>query len=333
MAAAVPYRSLVVLMFQVLTFLVSGEWNTKDFQRREHSLVKPYQGSGLGVPQWDFLGSTIVTNNYIRLTPDRQSQMGAIWNTVPCYVRNWELHVQFKVHGSGKTLFGDGFAIWYTRDRMKSGPVFGSIDNFVGLAIFLDTYSNHNGPHNHNHPYISAMVNNGSLGYDHDTDGTHTQLAGCEAQFRNKDYDTYVAIRYEGTTLTVSTDIDNKSGWKECFSVTGIKLPVGYYFGVSAATGELADNHDVISIKMYDLDTDEARSNDSPLYTGLPEALSAEAPRDRVDDSKGSYLLGNLTGWKLLVIIILLVIGVGVCAMVGIIIFQKQQENSRKRFY
>ena len=28
------------------------------------------------------------------------------------------------------------------------GPVFGNIDFFHGLAIFLDTYSNHNGPHN-----------------------------------------------------------------------------------------------------------------------------------------------------------------------------------------
>ena len=34
--------------------LVQAEWNTKDFQKREHSLVKPYQGSGFGVPNWDF---------------------------------------------------------------------------------------------------------------------------------------------------------------------------------------------------------------------------------------------------------------------------------------
>ncbi|XP_005089869.1 vesicular integral-membrane protein VIP36 [Aplysia californica] len=332
MAVHVPRRATWIILCQFLLALVAGEWNTKDYQRREHSLVKPYQGSGMGVPQWDFMGSTMVTNNYIRLTPDRQSKIGAIWNNVPCFVPNWEIHIQFKVHGSGKTLFGDGFAVWYTKERMKIGNVFGNADPFTGLAIFMDTYSNHNGPHNHNHPYISAMLNNGSLTYDHDTDGTHTQLSGCEAQFRNKDYDTYVSIRYERNTLTVSTDIDNKSGWKDCFSVSGIKLPVGYYFGVSAATGDLADNHDVMSVKFYELDDDDS-SPKAPLYTGLPEASAMEAPRDRVDDNKGSYLLGNLTGWKLLVIIILLVIGVGVCFMVGIIIFQKQQENSRKRFY
>lgn len=46
------------------------------------------------------------------------------------------------------------------------------------------------------------MVNNGTLSYDHDRDGTHTQLAGCEAKFRNLEHDTHIAIRYEKDTLT-----------------------------------------------------------------------------------------------------------------------------------
>ena len=46
------------------------------------------------------------------------------------------------------------------------------------------------------------MINNGTLHYDHDRDGTHTQLAGCEAKFRNFEHDTHIAIRYERDTLT-----------------------------------------------------------------------------------------------------------------------------------
>lgn len=46
------------------------------------------------------------------------------------------------------------------------------------------------------------MINNGTMHYDHDRDGTHTQLAGCEAKFRNLNYDTHVAIRYENDVLT-----------------------------------------------------------------------------------------------------------------------------------
>lgn len=36
----------------------------------------------MSIPYWDFTGSTIVTNNYVRLTPDLQSKQGAIWNAV-----------------------------------------------------------------------------------------------------------------------------------------------------------------------------------------------------------------------------------------------------------
>uniref|UniRef100_A0A4W3GLD2 L-type lectin-like domain-containing protein n=1 Tax=Callorhinchus milii TaxID=7868 RepID=A0A4W3GLD2_CALMI len=61
----------------------------------------------------------------------------------PCHLKDWELHVQFKVHGLGKkNLHGDGFAVWYTKDRLITGTVFGSRDNFHGLGLFIDTYPN-----------------------------------------------------------------------------------------------------------------------------------------------------------------------------------------------
>ena len=69
------------------------------------------------------------------------------------------MQVQFKVTGTTKDLFGDGFVIWYARDRMQPGPVFGSRDYFSGLAVIADTYSNHNGPHNVRiKQYISALL-------------------------------------------------------------------------------------------------------------------------------------------------------------------------------
>lgn len=40
-----------------------------------------FVGSGLSVPLWDFLGGTMVTNTFVRLTPDHQSRQGAIWNS------------------------------------------------------------------------------------------------------------------------------------------------------------------------------------------------------------------------------------------------------------
>ena len=57
-------------------------------------------------------------------------------------MRDWEIHINFKIYGGGRTLAADGIAIWYTETRMVPGPVFGSQDEFKGLGVFLDTYKN-----------------------------------------------------------------------------------------------------------------------------------------------------------------------------------------------
>lgn len=48
------------------------------------------------------------------------------------------------------------------------------------------------------------MVNNGSLSYDHSKDGRWTELAGCTADLRNRNHDTFLAVRYSRGRLTVS---------------------------------------------------------------------------------------------------------------------------------
>lgn len=54
--------------------------------------------------------------------------------------------------------------------------------------------------------------------------------------------------------FSVSTDIENKAAWKECFRVDGIQLPTGYHFGISGTTGDLSDNHDIVAIRLYELE-------------------------------------------------------------------------------
>jgi len=38
------------------------------------------EGTGMDIPHWDFVGSTMIASSYVRLTPDRQSKQGALWN-------------------------------------------------------------------------------------------------------------------------------------------------------------------------------------------------------------------------------------------------------------
>lgn len=207
-----------------------------------------------------------------------------------------------------------------------SGPVFGAKDYFFGLAIFFDTYANQNGAHSHQHPYISAMINNGTLHYDHDRDGTHTELAGCEAKLRNIEHNALASIKYENDVLSMKTDFESTGEWNECFTVRGVILPTGYHIGVSAATGELSDNHDIISIKTVMIPSSAPDSEDRRNI--LPSASHFAAPRTRVEDKHSS-----MSSLKFFLLIVFGLIAVVFIGAIGYLVFQKHQETSRKRFY
>ncbi|KAL0608312.1 Vesicular integral-membrane protein VIP36 [Plecturocebus cupreus] len=252
---------------------------------------------------------------------------------LPCFLKDWEMHVHFKVHGTGKNnLHGDGIALWYTRDRLVPGPVFGSKDNFHGLAIFLDTYPNDETTERV-FPYISVMVNNGSLSYDHSKDGRWTELAGCTADFRNRDHDTFLAVRYSRGRLTVMTDLEGENEWKNCIDITGVRLPTGYYFGASAGTGDLSDNHDIISMKLFQLMVEHTPDEENIDWTKIePSVNFLKSPKDNVDDPTGNFRSGPLTGWRVFLLLLCALLGIVVCAVVGAVVFQKRQERN-KRFY
>ena len=46
----------------------------------------------MSIPDWDIMGHTVVADDFIRLTPDRQSKRGALWNTKAYFDRPNFLH-------------------------------------------------------------------------------------------------------------------------------------------------------------------------------------------------------------------------------------------------
>ncbi|XP_044781526.1 VIP36-like protein isoform X4 [Bubalus bubalis] len=257
----------------------------------------------------------------------------------PCFLRDWELQVHFRIHGQGKkNLHGDGLAIWYTKDRMQPGPVFGNMDKFVGLGVFVDTYPNEEKQQEAQKrryspgvqrvfPYISAMVNNGSLSYDHERDGRPTELGGCTAIVRNLHYDTFLVIRYVKRHLTIMMDIDGKHEWRDCIEVPGVRLPRGYYFGTSSITGDLSDNHDVISLKLFEL-TVERTPEEEKLHRDvfLPSVDNMKLPEMTAP-------LPPLSGLALFLIVFFSLVFSVFAIVIGIILYNKWQDQSRKRFY
>ncbi|XP_044293492.1 VIP36-like protein isoform X5 [Varanus komodoensis] len=233
--------------------------------KREHSLAKPYQGVGSSTSSlWELMGNAMVMTHFIRLTPDVQSKQGAVWNRVPCYLRDWEMQVHFKIHGQGKkNLNGDGFAMWYTKDRMQPGPVFGSKDNFLGLGVFVDTYPN------------------------------------------------------EEKQQEVLLDIDGKNEWRDCVDIPGVHLPRGYYFGVSSVTGDLSDNHDIISLKLYQLTVErmpEEERRDKEVF--LPVVDNMKLPGLETP-------MEPMSGLALFLIVFFSLVAIVFAIVIGIIVYNK----------
>jgi lectin, mannose-binding 2 len=163
--------------------------------------------------------------------------------------------VEFKIHGKSQ-LFGDGFAMWITKDRGEQGPVFGGKDNFEGLGIFFDTYKN-NRP-GVVFPMVMAMVGDGKTPYDKDNDGKASELTGCSARgIRQANVPTKVRVTYfQDKFLKVELQYKSDNEWTECFNVENPPtLPTVTYLGFTAETGELSDNHDIISINAKNLYT------------------------------------------------------------------------------
>ncbi len=144
--------------------------------------------------------------------------------------------------------------MWLTKQRAKPGPVFGSTDHFEGLGIFFDTYKN-NRPGTV-FPYVMAMVGDGSKTYDKANDGKDNEFLGCSARgIRGASIPTKAKLTYfQDKSLRLELQYKAEGEWEVCFETSEPPtIPSVAYLGFSAETGELSDNHDIISVSTKNL--------------------------------------------------------------------------------
>eukprot|EP00795_Rhopilema_esculentum_P003768 gene3768-15050_t len=204
------------------------------------------------IPFWKHYGSAIAGDEQVRITPSLKDQKGSVWAKSKNTNEFWEIEVFFKVTGRGR-VGGDGLAVWYTEETGSSGPVFGASDNWKGMGLFFDSYDNDG---ENNNPYVMVMLNDGTKSYDHFKDGSSQQLGGCMRDFRNRPNPVRAKVRYFNNVLTVffHNGMSNRDDEYElCMRAENVNLPKEGFFGVSAATGGLADDHDVLKFLTYSL--------------------------------------------------------------------------------
>lgn len=221
-----------------------------------HGLKVPYIDQSTFKPKnWYLAGNTLIKNDaYIRLTSDNQHQVGSMFSNLPIQAESFEMELTFHVHSKSSNLFGDGFGMWIIDRKSDIGDVFGAQNYFKGLGIFVDTYKN--GKRGH-FPYVNLMLGDGNTPYNKDTDGYETRLAGCTATglMNPANELTKARIVYiKDGYFSLDFNYNNKhEDWKNCVTLTDIKLPQIKYLGFTAETGDLSENVDIIENKMYAL--------------------------------------------------------------------------------
>ncbi|XP_032069436.1 protein ERGIC-53-like isoform X1 [Thamnophis elegans] len=235
-------------------------------------LVQP-DGS---VPFWVHTGNAIPSADQIRITPSLKSQRGSVWTKNKSIFEYWEIEVTFRVTGRGR-VGADGLAIWYTEGQGLDGQVFGAADNWNGVGIFFDSFDN---DAKKNNPAVIVVGNNGKLHYDHQNDGSTQALASCQRDFRNKPYPVRAKVVYYQKILSVLINngfTPDKEDYEFCARVENMVLPTQGYFGISAATGGLADDHDVLSFLTFQL-------TEPGKMTPPPDAEIAEKDKEKYQE-------------------------------------------------
>lgn len=219
-----------------------------------------------------------------------QSKRGWIWSRGQTDKDEFTITVRFRVSGQGKRLFGDGFALWLTQDAYhKDGSLHGYTDKFTGFGVIFDTFVNTEPGHVHKD--ISLVVNDGQQSKASPHGGINDpQASGCDADFRyfegRDDFNAAQArsaarIHYDSRlkAVTVEVDAKNTGEWVKCIEQVPVALPDGWHksahIGLTGTTGQLADNHDVVSLQVIEgngVAKDPSSTDDAPamISTGQP---------------------------------------------------------------
>eukprot|EP01096_Ripella_sp_DP13-Kostka_P018174 TRINITY_DN9742_c0_g1_i1.p1 TRINITY_DN9742_c0_g1~~TRINITY_DN9742_c0_g1_i1.p1 ORF type:complete len:659 (-),score=278.30 TRINITY_DN9742_c0_g1_i1:53-1972(-) len=271
-------RALMALASLMILGVIGGAMASGDHSATRHistySFKAPFfpDAGQAAVPGWEVRGGAVVSSEYVRLTPDAQSRTGFLVSRKPCYMRTFELTLGFHIwSNSGLNIGADGLALWMIDSPLKPGPVYGGQDMWKGLAIVMDSYDNSGLKSDSTR--IAVHLNDGTKPFQMHTDGDDTAVLSCQAKYRNADL-SYLHLYFEKDLLHLYVDPQGTGNWEQCGKPAAFAIPERYYFGISAATGGLTDNHDVHYLTVNTMDP--AGSSRPTQVKELSEAAQKE---------------------------------------------------------
>lgn len=262
-------RSFCLIAVFLLTVSCILDFNQVASTRLEHQCFLPpfetvnHKGTRIINDNWAKSGSTTVNSKFVRLTPDRQSKKGAIWNKKALAVNEFTGVLKFRISGQGERFFGDGMGLWVTTSESHfDGPIHGNEEKFYGVGIIFDTFKNTENLEAHRD--VLVLINDGTKTQE-EMIGDAKSVQGCfgNLRYHEKRADFSVTdssrakIILKDNYLKIQIDAQNTGKWVDCVEIKDLNLTKkpewlgGAHVGITASTGQLADNHDVISFEAY----------------------------------------------------------------------------------
>ncbi|KAL8986057.1 MAG: hypothetical protein Q9205_000400 [Flavoplaca limonia] len=190
-----------------------------------------------GIPHWHISadGPTppqLLSDKIVLTPPYPGNRRGAVWAETSVPQSEWTADLEFRATGGDRG--GGNLQIWYTKEgrpRAETPSIY-TTAAFDGLALVVDMYGGRGGS-------IRGFMNDGTTDYKSHHAVDSLAFGHCDFSYRNLGRPSRIQIRQLAEFFGVSVD------GKQCFSSDKIKLPAGYYFGISAASADTPDSFEV----------------------------------------------------------------------------------------
>jgi len=189
---------------------------------------------GRALPGWQVSDTNhkvqILSDRIILTPPIPGNARGALWTESTVESADWTAEIDFRA--SGQETGTGNFQLWFTKDRDTVGQnsVY-TVDNFDGFALVLDQYGGTGGK-------LRGFLNDGTVNYKAHGNLESLAFGHCDYSYRNLGRPSKLRVTNQNG---LSVTIDDR----ECFRTDRASLPPGYYFGITAATGENPDSFEV----------------------------------------------------------------------------------------
>ncbi|KAI8938650.1 hypothetical protein NX059_004520 [Plenodomus lindquistii] len=217
----------------------SGAYISPNLQTIPHFVV---QGSEDYVPQ-------ILSDRVILTPPYPGNKRGSIWAQNPLHLSgDWTAELHFRATGMERG--GGNLQLWYVKEsQARETPAsLYTAPKFDGLVLVIDQYEGHGGS-------VRGFLNDGAIDIKSHPDPDTLAFGKCDYAYRNRGELTPVKLHHAEGFLEVIVD------GASCFKTDKVKLPEGYYFGISASS---AENPDSFEVHKFLLSTTKSTTREEP---------------------------------------------------------------------